>query len=249
MIKGINKKAVFYSLSVVLFLVFLLIVFNTKAEIQKRDDRFHLGRAQIVVMDHFVRDFDRYYLNAILETSAKPALINLTKIGVGVFNKDRVVSTMNGSTGSLDNLLTTGENYQQALNTLSFPINDKDFSFILQSVNQLNYYRIRLNFLVNYRFKVSDTEWSKDDKLVSVDIDVYGLGHPVHGGIIDSSWVQNTEVDAGCYVDQIFTDVTGCTGNIRPYLVCGDGIVDGSECEPPGVPNVCDDSCHTIIIT
>ena len=218
MIKKINKKAVFYSLSVVLFLVFLLIVFNTKADIQKRDDRFHLNRAQMIVMDHFVRDFDRYYIEAILETSARPALVELTTTGSGVFNGADLVNTMTGSSGNLDPLLTTDENFQQALNTLSFPVNDRDFSFSVQSIQQLNYYRIRINFLVDYRFGITGSEWSEDDRPISVVLEVYGFGHPAYDGIIDSSWIEDEMTTIPSYADQIFTGSTSGSENIKPVI-------------------------------
>jgi hypothetical protein len=250
-IKRMNKKGIFYSLSVMLFLIFLIIVFNNKAQVLKKDEQFHIERAKIIVMDHFVRDFDRYYAQNIIETATRPALINLTRMSAP-FNSNRLIELMrDGVSGNvyINPLLTTSENFNQSLATLSFKLDVNTFSYTLERVWQSwqpSNYAIKLNFHVNYFFSAFDTNWSIADKDVNITVPVYGLWHPYYRGIIDNDWVQN---DTGCYINDIMSGLPGCSGmNIMPPPYCSDGVVnqDTEECEPPNTPT-CDSNCHDII--
>jgi hypothetical protein len=207
----LNKKGIFYSLSVILFLLFLIIFFNTKAEIQKKENQFHIDRAQIIVMDHFVRDFDQYYTKEILEAAAKPALIEMTRDSP--FSRaDLVDIMMDGTHGSINMnpLLATNDNFQQALGTLTFNLDKKEFDYSLESVEQVDFDTIKLSFLVDYWFYAFDTNWSKKNKPVSITLSVYSLWHPTYSaqyGVIDTSWVQDWKATK-CYAEQIFESVT-----------------------------------------
>lgn len=218
----LNKKGVFYSISAVLFLIFLVIVFNSKAQVLKKDEEFHVERVKIIIMDHFVRDFDRYYAENILQAAAKPALINLTRNYPFNFNRNQLIELMTNGVDSasgshINPLLTTNENFQQSLATLSFSLDSKGFNYRLESLEQLSYELLRLNFRVDYFFSAFDTNWSKTNKLVSINVPVYGLWHPSFNEVIDSSWVENSTGD--CYVNQIITPPPhpSCSGmNIMP---------------------------------
>lgn len=222
--KGLfNKRGVFYSISVLLLMIFLIIVFNNKAQLLQKDEEFHVERAKIIIMDHFVRDFDNYYAGNIIETAAKPALINLTTIArTARFNSNQVIGLMTNGTDSVSHLsinplLTTNENFQQSLATLSFELDNASLEYRLESTEQLSYDSIRLNFRVNYFFRAFDTNWSKTNKLISINVPVYGLWHPEFDEIIDSSWSENST--SGCYINQIMTPApdTACSGmNIMP---------------------------------
>lgn len=217
--RKLGKKGVFYSISVLLFLVFLVIVFSNKAKVQEKDEEFHTERAKIIIMDHFVRDFDRYYAENIIETAVKPSLANLTR---APFNKGQLIKLMAEGTDDVSHLrinplLTTNENFQQSLATLSFKLDNASFNYVLESAEQLSYDLIRLNFSANYYFKAFDTNWSKTNKLVSVNVPVYGLWHPDYGEIIDSSWEEN--VTGTCYINRIMIPAQQptCSGmNIMP---------------------------------
>ncbi len=202
----LNKKGVFYSISAVLFLIFLVIVFNSKAQVLKKDEEFHVERVKIIIMDHFVRDFDRYYAENILQTAAKPALINLTRDSP--FNRSQLIDLMTNGFDSdsglrINPLLATNENFQQSLATLSFKLDNASFSYRLESAEQLTYDSIRLNFRSNYFFSAFDTNWSRINKIVSINVSVYGLWHQDFSEIIDSSWVENST--SGCYINQIIS--------------------------------------------
>jgi len=244
---AMNRKGIFYSLSVFLFLVFLIIVFNSRAEINKRDEQSHIERAQIISMDHFVRDFDRYYSERIIETATKPALIALTPSAP--FTRQQLVDLMTDGSGggtSMNQLLSTNENFKQALGTLTFQMDYEVFSYSLESFEQVDYETMKLNFNVNFSFNVFDTNWTRTNKPVNITVLVQGLSHPNHlsSGVIDNSWRSDSN---GCYANIIFG--TGiCNGNIRP-IVCGDGFVEGSEeCEPPNTAT-CDEFCQDILST
>ena len=218
--KMLNKKGVFYSLSVILLLIFLIIVFNGKAQLLQRDEQFHVERAKIIIMDRFVRDFDRYYAENIIETATKPALINLTRNAP--FNRNQLIEMMTTGADSasglhINPLLTTNENFQQSLATLSFKLDAENFAYRIESVEQLSYELLRFNFSVDYFFSAFDTNWSRTNKQVSITVPVNGLWHPAYNDVIDSSWVENAT--GGCYVNQIISPPpeSSCFGmNIMP---------------------------------
>jgi hypothetical protein len=222
--KGLfNKRGVFYSISVLLFMIFLIIVFNNKAQLLQKDEEFHVERAKIIIMDHFVRDFDNYYARNIIETATKPALINLTRLTTSArFNSNQLIELMTNGTDSVSHLsinplLTTNENFQQSLATLSFELDNASLEYRLESTEQPSYDSIRLNFRVNYFFRAFDTNWSRTDKLISINVPVYGLWHPEFDDIIDSNWEENST--SGCYINQIITPdpEPSCSGiNIMP---------------------------------
>jgi hypothetical protein len=199
-------------------------------------------------MSHFVRDFEDYYIKAMLETAAKPAMIELSK-SAPFTHEDLVDLMVNGKKGSIamNPLLATNENFNQTLRTLTFSPDTKEFSYAISSVEQESFDTIKLNFLVNYSFSLFDTSWSKNNKPVNINVSVYGLSHPSHpsSGTIDSSW--RTDAN-GCYANIIFGTGT-CSGNIKPPIRCGDGFKEGSEeCDPPdGV--TCDSNCQNIPLT
>lgn len=242
-----DKKGIFYSLSVILFLILLIIVFSNKSDIFKKEEKFHIERTQIIVMDHFVRDFDRYYAESILKAAAKPALISLTK--GSAFTLGDVVNLMiDGSGGgtSINPLLSTNEGLNQALRTLTFNLDAQSFNYSLTSVEQLEFDQIQLNFEVDYYFKALDTNWSRKGLPVNIILDVYGMSHPrhLHAGIIDSSWVPDS---TGCYRNIIFSENIACRGNIRPLPVCGnweteypeESCDDGNRIDGDGCSSSC----------
>lgn len=214
-----GKKGVFYSISVILLLVFLIIVFTNKAAVLREDERLHAERAKIIIMDHFVRDFGNYYAENIIETAVKPSLANLSRAS---FSQGQLIQLMEEGADEISHLrinplLTSGENFKQALATLSFKLDNASFSYALESAEQLSYEVIRLNFSASYYFEAFNANWSKDDELVSVNVSVYGLWHPSYGGMIDSSWSENST--GTCYINQIISPPPhpGCNGmNIMP---------------------------------
>jgi hypothetical protein len=233
-VNKMNKKGIFYSLSVMLFLIFLIIVFNNKAQVLKKDEEFQIERAKIIVMDHFVRDFDRYYAQNIIETATRPALINLTRMSAP-FNSNKLIELMrDGVSGNvhINHLLTTSENFDQSLATLSFKLDENKFSYALERVLQSwqpDNYAIKLNFHVKYFFSAFDTNWSIADKDVNITVPVYGLYHPTYHDVIAHDWVHN---NAGCYINDIMSGLPGCSGmNIMPP--CGDGVANraAEECD------------------
>jgi hypothetical protein len=215
--KKINKKGIFYSLSVIVFLLFLILVFINKSEIQKKEEQFHIERAQIIVMDHFVRDFDRYYVEVIIHNAARTAMISITRFAP--FTYDNLVDLMEDGTGggaTMNPLFSTSQNFAQALGTLTFMLDNNELSYRVASVEQLNETTIKLNFLVDYSFESFNTNWSKKDKPVNITMSAYGLWHPDHDALIDSSWVPDNA--AGCYINDIISNPASvCAGkNIMP---------------------------------
>ena len=73
------RKGMFFSVTAVIFVSFLLILLNNKSELQKNNIKLDINRLQVSVMDGFVKDFDQYYVEQALETAAKHALSEGTK--------------------------------------------------------------------------------------------------------------------------------------------------------------------------
>jgi len=253
--KFLNKKGIFYSLSVVLFLAFLIILFNSRAQAEKKDERFYLERAQVIVMDRFARDFDNYYAQNILEAAAKPALIALSgQVPFAIFKREQIVALMHdgSSAGAIINpLLTTKEGFRQSLGTLSFTMSNNEFDYSLEKVQQTDFETLLLNFKVNYSFTSFGTTWSANNKALNITLQVYGLAHPVYGKVIDSSWIENNT--ASCFVNQIISDAAPCTGmNIMPKPICGNGMLEGAEeCDDSNLMagDGCDEHCQIEVST
>lgn len=211
-----QRKAMFFSLTALLLILFLFILFKNRAEISKLDEEFHVNRAQVIVMDHFVRDFDRYYIPQILETSSKQALVKLTN--GPRFTKDQLVDVMKdgvqGTTVILEPSSTTASLLDQALETLTFELDNAESTYRIENIRQLTYNEIQIDFRVDYKFKISKTQWEKSGKIVTVTLSVYSMWHPRYSRYIDDSWVIN---DTGCYITNIMLDASACSGlNIMP---------------------------------
>lgn len=162
----------------------------------------HVDETELVNKFKFFKSFQN------VKAANKPALINLTRNYPFNFNRNQLIELMTSGADSasgshINPLLTTNENFQQSLATLSFKLDNASLSYRLESAEQLSYDSIRLNFSVNYFFRAFDSNWSRTNKLVSIDMSVYGLWHPDFNEIIDSSRVENST--GNCYVNQIIT--------------------------------------------
>ncbi|MBW2971010.1 hypothetical protein KY320_02515, partial [Candidatus Woesearchaeota archaeon] len=116
-----NKKAMVFSVMVILALVVCFVILQSLAKIESQNKDFRVNRAQLLVFDHFVRDFDSYFIEEILRSAAKPALAELSQSAP--FTKKDVVDLMeDGIFGShaIDSASTTEASLNNALNTLSF---------------------------------------------------------------------------------------------------------------------------------
>jgi len=56
------KKGVFFSLSMVMLIGILFILFHNRADVYEEQQEFRIKRAQLSVMNHFVTDFEEYYV-------------------------------------------------------------------------------------------------------------------------------------------------------------------------------------------
>ncbi len=211
-----NRKSMFFSLSALVLIIFLFIIFRTKGEIAKIDEDFNINRAQVIVMDQFVRDFDRYHIPQILETSAKQALVKRTSRTPLPFPKDELADIMKDGKSSsgtfLEPALTTDANFEQALGTLTFKLvnDDRTFEYSLRSVKQLSFDTLQLNFSVSYNLQVAGNKWFVQDKTYLINVNVYSMWHPSHSNVIDDLWIPKT--DAGCYADLIISNSEPCSG-------------------------------------
>jgi hypothetical protein len=208
-----NKKSMFFSLSALLFVISLLIIFNNDARLKEEEDKFDLGRAQIMVMDNFVRDFDHYYIQQILESAAKSALVEKSAT-LSEFQK------ISDITGYMENLLpkekTTDNYFKQALGTLSFQIPDSDanFSYRIIDISQPDFNTIKIDFAVDYSFEIFETKWEKSNKEVTVILSANGITHPEHKLVIDHGWIEDSFPCSPitCLLSDIIAEFDDCNG-------------------------------------
>ena len=211
------KKGMFFSLTVVIFLVILFVVFKNKAEAAQIKEETFMDRAQINVMNHFVDDFEGRYVLEMLESSSKLALVKRSESGS--FPKSEIADIMDdgysGGIKYLDSKKTTGEFFSQVLETLTFPLDKKTFTYALTNVVQTSPSIIHLEFSVNYEFEVGKKNWKKTNMPVEFDLEVYTMYHPTYSAYIDRSWLVDSS--GTCYANQIISDASSCSGqNLVP---------------------------------
>jgi hypothetical protein len=216
-----NKKGIFFSISAVIILILLFLYFSFKGDLQRLNDEQDIKRSQMMVMDNFVISFENFYIEQIIKTAAKNALVKRTNfMPFSRTTKSNIEGIMDdgddGGFNYMPEIAGTDLNYEQALKTLSFSINpsDRSFDYTLVKARQTNWFTIELNFSVDYSFKVFDSEWSRQNKQVLISFPVYSLWHVNRSLIIDKSWVENM---TGCYVNDIISDSIACDKmNIMP---------------------------------
>jgi hypothetical protein len=214
---GRGKKGVFYTLSVIIVILILLVIFSNRLQVFNNDEDFKLGRAKILVMDRFVTDFDNYYAKNILETATKPALIQLTADVPHPFTNSELIDLMyDGDTGviTMDEIYATQNNFDQALGTLTFELENAQFIYVIDDIRQINYTTIMISFRAEYHFTSFGTTWEKTGKIINITVSVYDLFHPDKHLYIDTDWVIDP-VPSDCFIDQVFSDSPGCTVDLN----------------------------------
>jgi hypothetical protein len=217
-----KKKGIFFSVGTVLVLFILFISFRNWSGKEAVDKEFLVSRAQLVVMENFVSDFDSRYIQQILATAARPAIIELSRGGDVIGAADFMSAMKTGSTTAgtvvMDPALSTDNNFRQALGVISFGIEDKSFTYEVTHIRQTAYDSFEIEFSVDYTFNLRESTWSRKGKKVIVPISVIGLAHPRYAtnGTIDSSWVPGTY--SQCYIMELFQETSL-----------------GIDCEPNGV--------------
>lgn len=216
-----NKKGIFFSLSVFLILTLLFILFFEFERNKEKELDFDAKKAQIQTVDHFVKDFDRYYIEEILSSSARPALVGYTNYLKSDFSKNSLVNIMidgrnAAGTTIFDPLFSTDSGFELALGALFFTLDDYNFEYTLDDVIQDDYENFRLVFSSDYSFEFNGQVWSESNKQTIVEVSVYGMYHPDHNIIIRENWILDNS--GGCYIEDIFSDLVNCIGarNIRP---------------------------------
>lgn len=219
----LNKKGQFFSILIVLVIIGISIFFSYKVQILEKEDEFHMERLQLVVIDNFVREFDNYYLEHIIDTAAKPALEAKLSKSYKTFTKfsmEDFEKVMKHGEGILKDEFTTDSTYSQTLGTLSFelPTEKQNFDYTLKSVKQTSYDTIEMEFEASYSFSVFGSTWSKNNKEILITFDLYSLRHPAYSGeIITKSWIKGGD---DCFVSDVFTDAKPCSvQNIKPKLL------------------------------
>jgi hypothetical protein len=207
-----RKKGIFYTLSVLIVILLVLIIFSNRMLVLNKDEAFNLGRAKILVMDTFVGDFDHYYAKNILETATKPALIKLTSgMPLPIADSDLVDLMVTGDNGvvEMNELYSTDNNLQQSLGTLTFQPDRAAFSYYIDDVKQIDLTTMVISFIAEYHFTAFNTTWEKTGKQINITVPIYSLWHPAYSAYIDTDWVEDP-APADCFLDQIFSDASAC---------------------------------------
>jgi hypothetical protein len=231
-----NRKAVFFSISSILVILVILISFQSWTKIKSAEKGFAVDRAGLLVPDHFVRDFDRYYLEQILAAAAKPAIEKLARLhpydpgspyvplsyrDIEDLMKDGVcVSCGITSANAMDRAYTTDDNLRQALATFNFPLDRAELSYTLVGITQPSYDTFVLDFTADYIFSIGENTWQRQGKSIQIPVSVYSLPHPGYNLTeIDTDWTEQSDADK-CLIQQLFDDpsvVCAIPVNIMPH--------------------------------
>lgn len=209
-----HKKAVFFSMTVVMFLIYLVLFYRSSAEVQKSADRLSVGRSQIKVFDTYVKEFSSLTIPAVLERSAIRALATRTADGVEhgnpIFTKAELAEGMD-SPGWMGHEQTTSDLFGQSLSTMTLQ-GESEISYYIRTVRQTSPREIELNFTMNYTLKRFGMIWKSADKPIIINVSVIGFTYPApYSRAIDREWVVNTG-STGCYVTAIISDAEPCAG-------------------------------------
>ncbi len=215
-----HKKAVFFSMTVVLFLIYLVLFYRTTAEVRKSEDRLSVERSQIKVFDTYVKEFSSLTIPAVLERSAVRALAKRTAEGVEegnfvMFSKAELAAGMNLPSWMGDEQ-TASDLFRQSLSTMTLQ-GESEISYDILAIRQLSPWEIELDFTTSYTLKRLNTVWKSTGKPIIIKVNIIGLTYPEpYNRAIDKEWV----VDAGstgCYVTEIISDAEPCVSmNIIP---------------------------------
>jgi hypothetical protein len=215
-----NKKGVFFSIGALLIIFVLLLGMQNTSRQKSEEKDMIIDRAQILVMDHFVRDFDRQYVEQIMNGATKPAIEALLTDGTPISDPEIIQMMKTGTRGARTLMaqgFTTDDNLRQAMATLTFKP-AYTFDFHITNIRQTIYNEFDVDFSVEYSFKMGDSTWSKDGLMVTVPVTVYGLKHPIYMNIVDSPWIQETDPNK-CFIDEAFDRATNCHQDINPNIV------------------------------
>jgi len=169
-------------------------------------------RLEKTIMNNFVTDFDRMYVEQIITTSLKPAVAGILNKSENI-SKDGLVSIMDGlTTGYMDSTLTLQSNLRRVLGTLTFSLDnpDKILNVTLKKVEQNEPFVLKFTFDADYRFELNGNVWEKKGKEIVIYMDIYSLKHPSYNyNYIEHDWIRNLNATK-CFSNQVFTDAEPC---------------------------------------
>ena len=217
-----GKKAQFFSLTVFIILLVIIILLSIKANLLKTEDDFNIDRLEKTIMNNFVRDFDRVYLEEIIRTSLKPSVasvLNQSKMT----SMDGLLNIMNGTTqGYIDPSLTIPSSLKRVLGTITLSLKNPDdiLHVNLIKIEQTQHDEIIFTFVADYKFELYGAVWERTGKQIVIVMDIYDLKHPGYSyRYIDrNNWETDTNASV-CFMNQVFVDAPLCSHyNIKPSL-------------------------------
>lgn len=215
------KKGMFFTLSIVLLIIFALFLVRSASQVQQLEEQFRIERSQLYVIDEFIRELDDREIEKYLKLAFKATLIARTKDGPIPFDFNEILDIMDNSYSNsmgkdyIEDTLTTDELLSQSFKTLTFSFEDSAtvFGYRILSMRQISFNTIEVDFEVDYSFTAFGNTWSRVGKQITIEYDVYSLTHP-NGLIIVDSWIPDSSI---CLIHDLVSDADDfCNFNIVP---------------------------------
>ncbi len=224
-----NKKGMYMSVSVLVILFALFVIFQNRAAVEMGERELVTERARMIVMDDFMGDFRDYYVYVIMAAAAKPALEEMIEArSPAVLPPGQIPLVMSGEDlpgyEPIPTFYNTNSTLHMALASLSFKPDSYELSYHIVDIRQNEYDWFEIEFSVDYIFTFSENIWEAKNQRIVVPISVYSLWHPTYSkdyGPIADDWVEDTSAKK-CYIDEVFPDSVHCFG--KPNIM------------PPGLP-------------
>jgi hypothetical protein len=217
-----SNNAQFFSLTVFIFVIFLLLFFASLSRLSSNEENFNVNRLQITVMNDFVSDFDQIYVEQIISPSLKPAVAAVLKQKPTItpVTKDNLVNIMKtGVAPDMDKDLAMDVTLEKVFRTTAYSFDGSTFDVELNKVEQTSASVLKFTFLVDYSFTFGDNKWGKNDKEIVLLMDIYSLNHPLWNAYIDKDWVPDDSA-VQCFSRQVFgINAETCSGlNMKPPM-------------------------------
>ena len=222
-----NKKGFFITLTAALILLIVLITVMLSSA-NTRD----MGEVSVQYVKHrelanHVRNMGRFYIPSLIRTSARSALINMSRYAAANGAFADLAGQLKHGMGSgyvdgdkadpakLVNTLTLPDLVNQTFISTGAPINLTSFDFDVVGIEQRDPFTIRVT--TNVRFTVEsasvegyesvDLSWSQDETYAT-DISVIGMTDPALDSTINCQW--NPDTSKSCLLAEI--SGLGCSG-------------------------------------
>lgn len=216
------KKGIFYSLSAVLLLVIIALVFHFSIKESSLRREITTEEIKFETVSEYVEDFEKYYLKNSLAVSSKHALSEIsTYVSTSGPVPDLRTSVQElvttGSSGgmSMDSRFTVPSIVRTFQDLLPVNITTDRLDINVGEITQPDPWTTRIVYDVNFEFEALDSSWF-DILTKDVTITVYGFEDPEFHQVINKDyWIVHSGTN--CFLMKLghACDVDG----VRPQFV------------------------------